>query len=264
MSGSGFRGHVAVVTGAASGIGLSVAERFAEEGATVALLDANSDQGHQASERIRRSGGTCQFVKVDLAEEAEIIAAVDQVTKSFQRVDHLVNNAGIVLVKSIEDCTAAEWDLVMNVNVRSVFLMVKYLLPALRRSPQPTIVNIGSVSSFVAQKDTPAYVASKGAVAMLSKSLALDLSPFGVRVNCVCPGITDTPMFRFHISKSPHPERTFQQRIDRVPLNRALSPQEIADAVLYLSGENSSGITGTTLLVDAGYLAAAEWSNQSG
>lgn len=256
--------RVAVVTGAASGIGLSVAERFAEEGVAAALLDSNSEQGREAADRIRRSGATCEFVKVDLAEEAEIIAAVDQVTKRFQRVDHLVSNAGIVLVKSIEECTAAEWDLVMNVNVRSVFLMAKYLLPALRKSRHPTIVNVGSVSSFVAQKDTPAYVASKGAVAMLSKSLALDLSSFGIRVNCVCPGITDTPMFRFHVSKSADPEKTFQQRIDRVPLHRALSSREIADAILYLSGENSSGITGTTLLVDAGYLAAAEWSNRPG
>lgn len=99
---------------------------------------------------------------------------------------------------------------------------------------------------------------------MLSKSLALDLAPFGIRVNCVCPGVTDTPMFRFHVSKSPDPEKALRQRIDRVPLNRALSPREIADAILYLSGEHSSGITGTTLLVDAGYLAAAEWSNQPG
>ena len=256
--------RVAVVTGAASGIGLSVAERFAEEGAAVALLDSNPERGREAAGKIQTSGAACEFIKVDLAEETQIIAAVDQVAKTFQHVDHLVNNAGIVLVKSIEECTAAEWDLVMNVNVRSVFLMTKYLLPALRKSPRPTIVNVGSVSSFVAQKDTPAYVASKGAVAMLSKSLALDLAPFGIRVNCVCPGITDTPMFRFHVGKSPDSEKTFQQRIDRVPLNRALSPREIADAVLYLSGEHSSGITGATLLVDAGYLAAAEWSNHLG
>lgn len=253
--------RVAVVTGAASGIGFCVAERFVEEGAAVALLDIDSDLGREAAGRIHRSGGTCEFIKVDLAEETEIAAAVDRVIHTFQRVDHLVNNAGIVMVKSIEECTAAEWDRVMNVNVRSVFLTTKYLLPVLRRSPQPTIVNLGSVSSFVAQKDTPAYVASKGAVAMLSKSLALDLAQFRIRVNCVCPGITDTPMFRFHMSKSPDPEKALRQRIDRVPLNRALSPWEIADAVLYLSGENSSGITGTTLLVDAGYLAAAEWSN---
>lgn len=256
--------RVAVVTGAASGIGFSVAERFAEEGAAVALLDVDSDLGREAAGRIQRSGANCEFIKVDLAEETQIIAAANQVINTFGRVDHLVNNAGIVLVKSIEECTAAEWDLVMNVNVRSVFLMTKYLLPALRKSPHPTVVNVGSVSSFVAQKDTPAYVASKGAVAMLSKSLALDLSQFRIRVNCVCPGITDTPMFRFHVSKSPDPDKLFRQRIDRVPLNRALSPWEIADAVLYLSGENSSGITGTTLLVDAGYLAAAEWSNQPG
>ncbi len=151
-------------------------------------------------------------------------------------------------------------DYIMNVNVRSVFLAVKYLLPALQSSSQATIVNIGSVSGFVAQKGTPAYVASKGAVLMLSKALALDLAVQGIRVNCVCPGITDTPMLRLHLNSTADPERTLRERCSRVPLGRMLSPREIGDAVLYLSGDHSSGITGTELVVDAGYTSAAEWS----
>jgi len=128
----------------------------------------------------------------------------------------------------------------------------------LRRSAAPSIVNIGSISSFVAQQGTPAYVASKGAVLLLSKALALDLAP--IRVNCVCPGITDTPMFRSHVNATPEPEKTLQGRLARVPLSRALSPREIADAVLYLSSDQASGITGTSIVVDGGYTAAAEWS----
>jgi NAD(P)-dependent dehydrogenase (short-subunit alcohol dehydrogenase family) len=255
-----FEGRVAVVTGAASGIGFGIAEQFAGEGASVALLDREEDHGEAASAQIRASGGTCEFFRVDVAAESEVIAALDGVVARFHRVDHLVNNAGMVLVKGIEECTAEEWDRVIDVNLRSVFLAVKYSLPWLRLSPQPTVVNIGSVSSFIGQQRTPAYVASKGGVLLLSKALALDLAPDGIRVNCVCPGITDTPMFRFHVNTTPDPERTLRERFGRVPLRRALSPREIADAVLYLSSDQASGVTGTSLVVDGGYTAAAEWS----
>ncbi len=123
------------------------------------------------------------------------------------------------------------------------------------------MVVIGSVSSFVGQANTPAYVASKGAVAMLSKSLALDLAKYGIRVNCVCPGITDTPMSRCHVNQSADPERTLRDRRNRVPLGRLLIGADIAESVLFLGPPEASAITGTTLVVDGGYLAAAEWSN---
>src|SRR4051812_35835514 len=149
----------------------------------------------------------------------------------------------------------------MGVNVKSIFLAVKHLLPSLRRSRSVTVVNIGSVSSFVGQKQTPVYVASKGAVSMLSKALALDLAADGIRVNCVCPGITDTPMLHQHMSGVAGHDERLRVRLRRVPLGRVLTPGDIASAVLFLSGSASAGITGTDLLVDAGYLAAAEWSN---
>jgi NAD(P)-dependent dehydrogenase (short-subunit alcohol dehydrogenase family) len=189
-----------------------------------------------------------------------VAQAVTQATQRFHGVDHVVNNAGIVLVKGIEECTAEEWDRVLGVNLKSVFLTVKHALPWLRRSLQPSVVNIGSVSSFIGQQGTPAYVASKGGVLLLSKALALDLASYGIRVNCVCPGITDTPMFRFHVNTTPDPERTLRERFNRVPLRRPLAPCEIADSVLYLAGTESSGVTGTSLVVDAGYTAAVEWS----
>jgi NAD(P)-dependent dehydrogenase (short-subunit alcohol dehydrogenase family) len=190
-----------------------------------------------------------------------VARATKEVLDHFHRVDHLVNNAGIFLLKSVQDCTEAEWDHVMGVNVKSVFLTVKHLFSTLRLSSHATVVNIGSVGSFFGQKNTPAYIASKGAVAMLSKTLALDLSEYGIRVNCVCPGITDTPMLRFHAGTTPDPQRTLRERLNRVPLGRMLTPQDIGNAVLFLSSSASSGITGTALVVDAGYSAAAEWSN---
>jgi NAD(P)-dependent dehydrogenase (short-subunit alcohol dehydrogenase family) len=147
------------------------------------------------------------------------------------------------------------------VNLKSIFLFTKAAFPHLKQSDAPTIVNMGSVSSFVGQAATPVYVASKGGVAMLSKSVALDFAKHNIRVNCVCPGITDTPMLRYHINRSPDPDKTIRDRLNRVPLNRMLTGDDIASAVLYLSSPASAGITGTTLVVDAGYLAAAEWSN---
>lgn len=260
MSGGRFSGQSALVTGGGSGIGFGIAQRFAAEGAGVALLEIDAEQGRAAAEKIQATGGTCEFFPADVSLETDVERAVSQVLKRFGGLDHLVNNAGIVLVKPVEQCTSEEWERVMNVNVKSVFLLVKHLLPSLRISANGTVVNLGSVSSFVGQKHTPAYVASKGAVAMLSKALALDLAEYGIRVNCVCPGITDTPMFRFHVSQTPDPEQTLRERCGRVPLGRMLSPTDIAEAVLFLSAPESSGITGTTLLVDAGYLAAAEWS----
>ena len=261
MSRQDFKDRVVIVTGAASGIGRAVARRFAEEGAAVALLDCDGEHGLVVAQEIRAAGGVCEFYPTDVASKENVVSTVQAVLRRFQRIDHLVNNAGIVLVKGVEDCTAEEWDRVMNVNVKSIFLLVKYTLPVLRSSPSATVVNVGSISGLVAQKGTPAYVASKGAVLMLSKALALDLATYGIRVNCVCPGITDTPMFRFHVNASRDPERTLAERCQRVPLARMLSPEEIADAVLYLSSSRASGITGTELVVDAGYTATAEWSS---
>ncbi len=260
MSGGRFNERVALVTGGASGIGLAISERFAEEGARVAILDREREAGESASAAIRLAGGICEFIRADVSVESDVIQAVNHAAQSLQGIDHVVNNAGIVLVKGIEECTAEEWDRVLAVNLKSVFLTVKHSLPWLRRSPKPSVVNVGSVSSFIGQQGTPAYVASKGGVLLLSKALALDLASDGIRVNCVCPGITDTPMFRFHVNTTPDPERTLRERFNRVPLRRALAPREVADSVLYLAGAESSGVTGTSIVVDAGYSAAAEWS----
>jgi NAD(P)-dependent dehydrogenase (short-subunit alcohol dehydrogenase family) len=252
-----FEGHVAVVTGAGSGIGLGIARRFAREGARVAILEQDAESAQAAAAVM----DDAEAFLCDVSHEATVAHAIQKVLARFGAIDHVVNNAGIVLVKPVEQTSVEEWDRVMGVNVRSIFLMAKYTVDVLRRSPAPTIVNIGSVSSFVGQKHTPAYVASKGAVAMLSKALALDFAQYGIRVNCVCPGITDTPMFRAHVNQTPDPERTLRERCNRIPLGRMLAPDDIANGVLYLSSADSAGITGTTLVVDAGYLAAAEWNN---
>jgi NAD(P)-dependent dehydrogenase (short-subunit alcohol dehydrogenase family) len=147
----------------------------------------------------------------------------------------------------------------MAVNVRSIFFSVKHAIPHLRRSRRSYVVNVGSVGSFIGQAATPAYTASKGAVLQLTRSIALDYAGDGLRCNCVCPGITDTPMLREHLNKTADPEETLAARLRRVPIGIALTPDDIARAILYLSCEESAGVTGTSLVVDGGYIAAAEW-----
>lgn len=256
-----FHNHVALVTGAGRGIGQGIAYRFAEEGAKVALVERDQESGTRTAEEIRSRGGVGEFIPADVSKEAEVTRAITRAQQAFGGLDHLVNNAATVLVKPIQETTVEEWDQLMDINLKSVFLMMKHAFPLLRRSEYPTVVNIGSISSFVGQKDAPVYVASKGAVMMLSKTVALDFAQYHIRVNCICPGITDTPLFRYHVSKSSDPEHTVRERTNRVPLGRLLTPLDIANGVLFLSGADSGAVTGTELLVDGGYLAAGEWSN---
>jgi NAD(P)-dependent dehydrogenase (short-subunit alcohol dehydrogenase family) len=147
----------------------------------------------------------------------------------------------------------------MDINVKSIFLSIKHGIRLLKKNPRSYVVNIGSVGSFVSQSSTPAYIASKGAVMMLSKSIALDYASDGVRCNCVCPGITDTPMLREHLQMHADPDAALRDRLRRVPIGVPLTPDDIAKSVLYFSCEDSVGVTGTTLVVDGGYLTAAEW-----
>ena len=165
----------------------------------------------------------------------------------------------MVHVKLLHEYDEADWDRLMGVNLKSIFFSVKHGLPYLRRNPRSYVVNVGSISSFVGQAATPAYTASKSAVLGLTRSIALDYAALGLRCNCVCPGITDTPMLREHLNKTPDPEATLAERLRRVPMRSPLTPDDIARAVLYLSCEDSAGVTGTSLVVDGGYLAAAEW-----
>jgi NAD(P)-dependent dehydrogenase (short-subunit alcohol dehydrogenase family) len=254
--------RVAIVTGAGSGIGQGIAELFAAEGAKVALLELDESKGRETLAHIQEAGGEALLLPGDVSKEGDVQRAIAATLETYGTLHHLINNAGIVLVKPLEECSEEEWDRVMAVNVKSIFLTVKHALPALKQADGATIVNMASVSSFVGQGHTPSYVASKGAVMMLTKALALDYARFGIRVNCICPGITDTPLFRHHVSRTPDPAATLESRAARVPLGRFLTPQDIARAALYLSTDDSSGITGIAHLVDAGYLAAAEWDNR--
>jgi NAD(P)-dependent dehydrogenase (short-subunit alcohol dehydrogenase family) len=259
MANGKLAGQVAWISGGASGIGRAVATLFAAEGAKVAVADVQLDQGQAVAREIGREGGQALFTPCNVAQEEEIEASIEQTIELFSALQILVNCAGVVHVAPLDQYDARQWDELMAVNVKSIFLALKHALPALRRNRRSYVVNIGSISSFVGQAGTPAYTASKGAVLQLSRSIALDYAADGLRSNCICPGITDTPMLRFHLAAHADPAGALAERLRRVPTGVAIDPNDVAKAALYLACEDSSGITGTSLVVDGGYLAAAEW-----
>ncbi len=248
------------ISGGASGIGAAVAELFAAEGARVAVADVQVERGEALIREIARAGGQALFTPCDVSRSIEVQASIEQTVEQFGGLQILVNCAGVVHVAPLDVYDEAEWDQLMGVNVKSIYLAVKHAVPHLRKNARSYVVNVGSISSFVGQGLTPAYNASKGAVLQLSRSIALDYAAAGLRCNCICPGITDTPMLRQHLSTTPDPEGTLRERLRRVPTGVALAPRDIAKAALYLACEDSSGITGTSLVVDGGYIATAEWT----
>lgn len=251
--------QVAWIDGAASGMGEATARLFAAEGAAVAVVDVQRDLGRRVAEEITAAGGRAVFIECDVTREDAVRQSIERTVAQFGGLSILVNCAGIVHVKLLHETSEAEWDRLMAVNVKSMFFSIKHGIAHLRKNRRSYMVNIGSISSFVGQGGTPAYTASKGAVLQLSRSIALDYAADGLRCNCICPGITDTPMLRHHLGKTPDPEATLRERLKRVPMGVALLPRDIAKAALYLACEDSSGITGTSLVIDGGYLAAAEW-----
>jgi len=251
--------QVAWISGGASGIGAATVRLFVERGAAVMIADIRTDAARQLVEEVRAAGGRAQFTECDVSSEGDIRRSMERTVEQFGGLQVLVNCAGVVQVGLLHECTEDQWDRLMGVNVKGIFFSVKHGLAHLRRNAHSYVVNIGSISSFVGQAATPAYTTSKGAVLSLTQSIALDYAGLGLRCNCVCPGITDTPILREHLNKTADPEETLRQRLRRVPIRRVLQPDEIARAILYLSCEDSSGVTGTSIVVDGGYLSAAEW-----
>jgi NAD(P)-dependent dehydrogenase (short-subunit alcohol dehydrogenase family) len=196
---------VAIVTGAAQGIGEGIARVFAAEGAAVVIADVQDERGEAVAAAIRQSGGRADYVHADVMSESDVRGMVERADQQHGRLNIVVNNAGTAVVRSVEESTVEEWDRLMAINVRSIFLTSKYAVPHLRRQGGGAILNVGSVSSLAGQQGTPCYCASKGAVLMLTKSLAVDYGPDKIRVNCLCPGITDTPLLRFHIGHASDP-----------------------------------------------------------
>ena len=255
-------GMTAWISGATSGIGEATARLFAREGANVTVAGCEVAAGCRIVDEIISEGGHALWTPCDVSRSEAIHESIGQCVHKFGALNMVVNNAGMVQVKMLHECTDRDWDYLMAVNVKSMFWAFTAALPHLRLQKRSHIVNVGSVGSFVGQAATPLYTMSKHAVLGLTRSIALDYAADGIRCNCICPGITDTPMLREHfehLNNQPDIEDSLAKRLTRVPMGIVLRPHDVAKAILFLSSDDSSGITGTSLVIDCGYLAAAEW-----
>jgi len=250
-------GEVALVTGGASGIGRAIAGLLANEGASVGIVDVNEPEGRTVCDDIGRDGGRAVFLRADVTRSRECESAVQRIVSEWGRLDVLVNNAGVIRRASVLETSEEEWDRAMAVNVKSVFLFSRLAIPIMARGGGGAIVNIASAWGLVGGRNAASYCASKAAVVNLTRAMALDHAVQNVRVNCVCPGDTDTPMLREEARQLGEPIDRFLAESARRPLGRLGRPEEIAQAVLFLASDASSYVTGAALVVDGGGLAGS-------
>jgi NAD(P)-dependent dehydrogenase (short-subunit alcohol dehydrogenase family) len=248
-------GKRALITGAASGIGRATALLFAREGAAVTVVDVDENGGQAVAQTILDEGGQAIFVRGDVTRAADCQRAVQETVDRLGGLDILFNNAGIIRRATVIDTTEEEWERVMAVNVKSIFLLGKYAVPAMAQSGGGAIVNTASGWGLVGGRNAVSYCASKGAVVNMTRAMALDHGAQNIRVNCVCPGDTDTPMLRSEAQQLGESEDAFLAEAADRPLQRIGRPEDIAQAVLYLASEDSAFVTGTALVVDGGGLA---------
>ena len=248
-------GKVALVTGGASGIGRAAALLFGREGAAVAVVDLNEHGALAVAQEIVDGGGKAMATGCDVSQAADCRRAVQQALDELGGLDILFNNAGIIRRTTVLDLPENEWDQVMAVNVKSIFLMSKYAIPVMIERGGGAIVNTGSGWGLTGGGNAVSYCASKGAVVNMTRAMAIDHGGQNIRVNCVCPGDTDTGMLRDEARQLGKEEQAFLAAAADRPLRRVGKPEEIAQAVLYLASDAASFITGTTLVVDGGGLA---------
>ncbi len=247
-------GKVALVTGAASGIGRATAIAFAQEGAKVVLADVAATAGEDVVGVIKGSGGDAILVKCDVSRAAEVESMVDEAVETYGRLDCAFNNAGIEGdVARVAQYTEENWDRVIDVNLKGVWLCMKYEIPQMLKRGSGAIVNMSSVSGLVGDPAHPAYAASKHGVAGLTKSAALEYARVGIRVNGVCPAAIRTPMIERTLEVQP--ELSWQSLANGHPVGRVGEPEEVAEAVLWLCSDAASFVTGHLLILDGGLVA---------
>ena len=239
---------VAFISGGGRGMGEVMAKLFAREGASVVIGDVLEGEGKQVEAAINETGGNCLFVRLNVTDETQWQQAVAATVTRFGKLDILINNAGIYRTNTVEDTTTEQWDQVMDINVKGLFLGTKAAIPEMRKAGGGSIVNMSSVAGLVGDHNSTAYTASKGAVRLFTKSTAIQYASAGIRANSVHPGTIDTPMTADMLSK----EEYRQDRIKRIPLGRLGRSEDVAYGVLYLASDESSFVTGSELVIDGG------------
>ena len=245
-------GKVAIITGGARGQGATEARMFAQEGARVVIGDIRDELGIQVEAEIRELGGEAVYLHLDVTSDDDWQRAVETAEQRFGKVNILVNNAAIVLRKGIEETTGEDWDNIMEINAKGVFLGTKAVIPAMRRAGGGSIINISSISGLVSI-GPPAYIATKGAVRLFTKSTAIQYASENIRANSIHPGSVDTDMRREGMGDQTPEE--IQARIDNIPLGRVGTTEDISYGALFLASDESSFMTGSELVIDGGYTA---------
>jgi len=254
MSKGRFDAKAVVVTGGASGIGKAAAERFLEEGARVAIIDISKVSCESSAAELRQKGHEPLFITGDVSRYDDVKRMVSTAREWLGRIDVLFNNAGILVEGTVEQVSEGAWDRIMDTNVKGVFLMCKEVVPLMLSQGGGAIVNNASCSGLVGDRNAIAYNTSKGAVVLMTKCLALDYAQKNIRVNCVCPGEIDTPMFRQEAKARNKPVEEYRKELCEChPIGRLGVPKEVANAVLFLASDDASFITGTAFSVDGGY-----------
>jgi NAD(P)-dependent dehydrogenase (short-subunit alcohol dehydrogenase family) len=246
-----FAGRVVLVTGAARGIGRATAERFAREGASVALVDLDRTEAQSVAKALRTNGGRAIVLEADVADSGSVRDAVAQCAAAFQRIDVLVSNAGTHFARSIEEYTDEEIDRIVSVNLKGCLYVVRAVVPHLRAT-RGSIVSVSSMTGLVGQDRGAVYVATKGALISLTKALALELAADGIRVNCVCPAGVDTPLMREWAATLPDADIALRGQAAMHLMNRMATPDEIAAAIVFLASADAAFITGVALPIEGG------------
>jgi 2-keto-3-deoxy-L-fuconate dehydrogenase len=243
----------AVVTGAGSGIGEAIAHTLARAGAHVYVADRDTANGARVTEAIQGEGGACEFVELDVTDEAAIVRLASRIESQHTALDILVNNAGIGHVGTVVTTGGVDMDRLYAVNVRGVFNTSKAFIGGMLARKSGVIINMASIGGVLGIRDRLAYVTTKTAVVGLTKAMAMDHAADGIRVNCVCPGRVETPFVKARLKEYPDPDAAYREMAGTQAIGRMGKPEEIAAAVLYLASDEAAFITGTPLLIDGGW-----------